>query len=478
MERFSEWIQITFPFLILFLLPKLQKNLHYLISKHLPASFSPVYLSVNLFDGILLVGFLYFALRKINPLSLLRDHMAGFFLLLFLVWTRISLRLVDPIYLSTAHVLFFTFFAGCLCFYLGRFNSLQKKVEKHFGALLFLFVIFSSLQCAIGLGQFAIQKRLDLFFIKEWHTLDAFISIGVPFSELLIGKLVSFTGTSTEILRTYGTMSHPNIFGGFLSLACFAFYFLFLRASTLSQRVLISLLLSAHILALFTTFSRSGTISFLMLTSLFVVYHFKSKVRKSLYSLLAVICLSCVASFALLGPLASERMASLPVSAEKIAANSYRIMSFQLAQKMILANPVSGIGYRQFVNKMDSYIRGENAIVEKLPTHNIYLLLGAETGLVGLFLFCAFLFFVLKGAFSQLGKSSAHFFFFGVSLGSLVVGLVDCYPMTCFFWRMAFFSSLGFSLVRDRSFGREGYRDTLGTALGYVKRGQPVHLGD
>lgn len=424
-------LQIAGGFLFLFLLPKLQKNLHYLFSKCFADV--PPYSYLNLFDCFLVGAGLYCIVKRVSLVAFFREHKSFLCLLLFLIWTRISLMKVAPEYLSRAHVLFFGLFASCMCFPLLSLEFFQKKVFKHFYTLLILFVIFSSFECVIGFSQFILQKPLNLPFLKEWGSLDSFLTSGHPLSQLYIGKIFHFSD-SNLILRSYGTMSHPNIFGGFLSLSCLALYFLFPY-----QRILTSFLLFGHILTLFTTFSRSSGLLFLWLTFLFLLYSIKRLSKASLGSLLSVICLSCATGFVLFSSFAIERACSLPISSEKIAANSPRIRGFLVAKEMIQANPLSGVGYRQFVNQMDPYIRVENAEVEKLPAHNIYLLIAAELGLIGLFLFACFLFFAFNGSFSH----PLHFFVFAAITGVLLVGLFDCYPWTCFFWRMTFFALLG-----------------------------------
>src|SRR3990167_41387 len=109
-------LQITAGFLFLFLFPKVQKNLNYLISKYLPSSLLPSYFHLNFFDCILVGVVLYCLLKRIPLIPFFRRHKSLLFLSLLLIWTRISLVKVDPLYLSRAQVMFFTFFTSCMCF--------------------------------------------------------------------------------------------------------------------------------------------------------------------------------------------------------------------------------------------------------------------------------------------------------------------------------------------------------------------------
>lgn len=428
-------------FLLLFLLAKVQKNIHYLLSQHFLDA--PAYLQWNLFDFFVLGASIYCIWKRVDFISFFRSHKSLLFLLLFLIWTRITLFKVDPMYLSRAHVLFFGFFTACLCLPLLSLEFFRKKIFDHFYTLLGLVVIFSSIECLVGLSQFALQKPLNLPFLQEWQSLDSLIVSGRSLSELYIGQLLNFPETAHLILRSYGTMSHPNILGGFLSFACLALYFLYLKSTSAYQKAAIFFLLFVHIITLFTTFSRSSGLSFLLLTFLFFFYSIKKLSYFHLFSLIGVVTLCCTSGLILFSSCAIDRACSLPISSEKMALNTPRIRGFLVAKEMIVQNPFSGVGHRQFVNKMAPYISKENAAVEKLPAHNIYLLIAAESGLIGFFLFSSLLFFALKELYMSPFCGDIHFFLFGALMGQLLVGLFDCYPLTSFFSRMAFFSILG-----------------------------------
>jgi len=81
-------------------------------------------------------------------------------------------------------------------------------------------------------------------------------------------------------------------------------------------------------------------------------------------------------------------VASLPGISEKPVQERIQLIKFSL--EMIKSNPILGVGLNNFIVRLPEYWQsGQIRLLQ--PVHNIYLLILAETGLVGLIIFLWFL---------------------------------------------------------------------------------------
>lgn len=107
---------------------------------------------------------------------------------------------------------------------------------------------------------------------------------------------------------------------------------------------------------------------------------------------------------------------------------SYRLQSFRLAIDMTLDQPLTGVGLNNYLIAGPSYGMSEEEILFGRPVHNQFLLISAETGLIGLSFFV-----LLLGAWWHLAKIAKRYFlpnqnltwFPQGALGSLVAFVIS-----------------------------------------------------
>lgn len=118
--------------------------------------------------------------------------------------------------------------------------------------------------------------------------------------------------------------------------------------------------------------------------------------------------------------------------------NSSRLGIWSIAGKIIKDNPLKGIGYENFQYAYSQYIekypqfKFEDGYVALHP-HNIFLKFQAELGIVGLLIFCVFLFFTLKMLFGFINKTKDKMMkgivtaIFVALVTFIAMNLIDCY---------------------------------------------------
>lgn len=193
----------------------------------------------------------------------------------------------------------------------------------------------------LGLGQFVFQKTLGSWFY--WLGERSF-NIQTPGIALVKIWGVNF-------LRAYSTFSHPNSFAGFMGAAAIIVY-----ALAQKRKLLLATFLGLGLVLTFSLGAFGGLVLALILV--------KANRKFRLYLPAILIVLSF--GFSYLSPRYFPGNESLQTRLS-LAAGSVRLLS---------TNPFFGVGLNNSVGFM-----------EKLqPVHNVFLLVGAETGLIGLLL--------------------------------------------------------------------------------------------
>ncbi|HKY54908.1 MAG TPA: O-antigen ligase family protein, partial [Anaerolineales bacterium] len=184
---------------------------------------------------------------------------------------------------------------------------------------------------------------------------------------------------SLRVLRSYGTLPHPNILGGFILVSLLGPTSLFLTNKKLNHPALILFALGISLLAL--TFSRSAWLGLIVL-SLILIWKSKNLDRKRLGLLLITAILSFAITLLPYYHLVQARTVNIIAASEKFSFTA-RIWLNQQALYMIRENLFTGVGVGSFTIKLSQRV-GEGYIIE--PVHNLPLLAGTELGLGGLIL--------------------------------------------------------------------------------------------
>lgn len=223
-----------------------------------------------------------------------------------------------------------------------------------------LAVLYSS---AIALAQFIFQRSLGGIF---WWLGERTFNASTP------GIATVFINNQ-DILRPYGTFSHPNSMAGFLLVSLL----FILPFDTLLKKTA----LAAGGLIILLSFSRSAWAAILVLLLIFFLY---KKVRPShlfagiflLITLLTAIPLWFAPGVLFFGDDLVRRV--------ELARAGF---------SMILHSPFFGVGLNNFVPSLPKFAASPAVSWWLQPVHNIFLLLISEIGIIG---FCLLLYLVTR----------------------------------------------------------------------------------
>ena len=249
-------------------------------------------------------------------------------------------------------------------------------------------------------------------------------------------------------LRAYGPFNHPNILGGWLSLSLISGLILLARGkvNTNLRRAIIFLspLLSAGI---FFSFSRAAWLALLAGISMFICFERRNFRRKNMksggyypapqifYSFIFLIILSATFSSLIFTRAdSSNRLENISVSE--------RASQFVQAKGAIFERPIFGTGLNNYTSSLHRSSPALDAYALQ-PVHNIYLLLFAELGLIGLLLFI----FLIHSACRLLLANTTPLIHALPLLILLVIGLFDHYPVSSYVGIIAIFICLGAALA-------------------------------
>lgn len=296
---------------------------------------------------------------------------------------------------------------GLFGLYLASKDFNQIKTDLFNGLICSVFFV-----CLLAIGQFLLGRSLGLWVLGERT-----FSVTTP----LIAR---FNFYEEIFLRPYATFSHPNMLAAFLVLTLpILIYGLPVKLKKL--KLMLGILVTSTI---FITFSRPGLIlgaiqSFLLLRRFWKIW-----------LILGVI----------ITPLVFVRLASV-FTFDTLAVLRRQELS-DYAVKLFIENPLTGIGLNNFINVLaaERVLVGTSRFLQ--PVHNIFLLILAETGLLGIL----GLFGILGMAFLENIRKIDKFS--KVLLGNLLMivflGLFDHYFLTLPQGQRLLFLILGLSFVK------------------------------
>ncbi len=291
------------------------------------------------------------------------------------------------------------------------------------------------LQAVIGIGQYVMQRALGLSFLGE--TAISTQAQGVA--------KIDWDGM--KILRSYGTFSHANVFGGALFMALILSFYKFAD----KMKYLLPLL-AVLIMALIFTFSRSA---FFALVAALLLYMAVNEGKISLkYTILGFsLIVFFIVSFNLEGIFFQRFMFGGDVE-----SGMERMQYFDISKRMLADNPL-GVGMGGFTLYMQDYS------VEKLepwffqPVHNVFLLAANELGLIGgacLILFIGAIFYLLvKNVMDKkIGQNEKGFGYAMIALlgGIITISLFDHYFFSIYQGQALFFICLALASIFLKKF--------------------------
>jgi hypothetical protein len=268
-------------------------------------------------------------------------------------------------------------------------------------------VVSGLIQSAIGIVQFHVQHGLNLFFLGEY----------VP-SVLDQGSgTISISGQKT--LRAYGTMPHPNVFGGFIAFILAIFYYVSRETYTIRQWLMVSCGTFVLWWGLLVSFSRSGWLAAILITIAFISHSVLRKAYKQAIIWAIIVLVSCGTLAIVYMDLVFPRSTDIGVSSQ---ASQYRADFNKYGWEIFKQNNLIGTGVTQYIPSLEQTVTLEPWQYQ--PPHNIVLLYIAELGIIG-FLVSIFTYYKLGFTWNNQNLLTIMLFF-----GIIVIGALDHYLLS------------------------------------------------
>ncbi len=260
--------------------------------------------------------------------------------------------------------------------------SLSPFISMYIGARIIIYIILflilkEKLQPKYILmtftGSALIQLLLVLYQIIEQHSLQGIAYLfGERYFSISTPGIAKISLQGVEILRGYGSFSHPNSLAGFFVLL---YSYVLFEKKFNKFLVLKYFFMSIATLLIFLSFSKVGIITFLIVTSYYVFKTIQCKLCK-----IARILLISVLSL-------------LFISTQgDLLSYQKRIYLIQSATQIILQHPLFGTGIGAYIVAQAEFPIPYSYLFLQ-PVHNIFLLLLAEIGIIP---FSILIFFIYK----------------------------------------------------------------------------------
>jgi putative inorganic carbon (hco3(-)) transporter len=257
--------------------------------------------------------------------------------------------------------------------------------------------------------------------------LQYFTKFGASISVIIAGKTP----------RIEATMGNPNSFGAYLVIVIFPIIMLCLYERENKRKLFYISLALLTMVNLIMTLSRNAWLSFF--TGLFALVF--------IYNWRFVYFIAAALGTALFIPQVYGRILQF----KDMSQNDGRIKVWNTALKMIQEHPLIGVGNGNFVVHYNSYVDRFPELripnVYNFPTHNAYLKLQSELGILGTLAFVLVLFFLLKDLLSLLHYSSGYYkyFYTGIFVSALCMLVLNFFDNILFvpqaavpFWILIF----------------------------------------
>ncbi len=299
-----------------------------------------------------------------------------------------------------------------------------RAVKFDVAKLMWAFVMSAGLQAGIGIWQFLSQET----FSSKW--------LGMALHDPAVPGIFVVETAFRRWLRAYGSLPHPNMLAGFLAAAMFFTIWLYQKTVKSFKKILLPAIFVILSFGLFATFSKSVILGFsaAMILWLAGFFIFKKSREEKNYLLKFILIFIVVA--AVFSVIFWEPVGTRIYGAERleIKSTAERLNYFDQAWQLIKNHPVLGVGLGNYTLAVHNEINPNLRAWDYQPVHNIYLLILAELGIMGLLLWLVLLFFIIK----QL--PIAHY---PLLITILAIGLFDHYLWTLYFGVILFWLILG-----------------------------------
>ncbi|MCK5510312.1 O-antigen ligase family protein [Candidatus Parcubacteria bacterium] len=314
--------------------------------------------------------------------------------------------------------------------------------------LMFNFFLGVFASASLGIWQFLNQSS----FANKWLGLAAH-DPSVPGASVVeaIGNL----GLGERWLRAYGTLDHPNILGGLLTLGAIIVILTVLCLKETEGKETVAgykyiiltyyLLFITSLFALFFTFSRAAWLAFVVGLFIILIIALIKKDRFGQIQILKIILVSSVLFFILFTSFQNLVLVRVKGGSRlEQKSNIERLDSNKAAVDIFKDNWLIGVGMGNYTTEL-AKINPSHPAYFYQPTHNAYLLIAAEIGIFGIALF---LYLILYISYSILKSEKIY-------KTPLIIALIILLTFDHWLWSLHFgvlflFFALGFVFIGDK----------------------------
>lgn len=389
----------------------------------------------------------------------------GLIVLLLCFW--IIRKLKKPFRFSgkiTASAIVFLVFILYILMSALRTNPLQNSVYSVVKLLELSFLFFYIIT---SIPQVISAKRLTCL-LAIGVIGESFLAIAQFIHQGTIGGLLYLLGERTFtastpgianaslngelLMRSYGTFPHPNVLGGYLLISMVLIFFVLFPTLKKAWRFLAVAALLVGTVGLVLTLSRVAIFLWVSFVVGVFVWQLVSAQKRKLeagITLLAVFVLG-LTFYQLLLP----RFSQTTLVEEAVVQ---RQLLMESSYQMIAQHPLLGVGVGQFLPTLSTIQSPLSLGLYLQPVHNIFLLLTAEIGVLGLCFVILFFGNCYLRLWRSLKSKKADPLPFALLIClsmMLVMGLFDHYWLTL--QQGQLLSTIVLGLVRQRPFDRIG----------------------
>ncbi|HEX2579266.1 MAG TPA: O-antigen ligase family protein [Rhabdochlamydiaceae bacterium] len=407
-------------YLLVLLIPfqqRLYKGLRS-FSKSLISAPVPEYFEIHL-DGFIsdfvLVGMIFWCVKKIQWKTFWEQE--NKYLSLFLLFALISIIHSDfATYLVPYWRWMHLALPAFLFFIVSQIPFSFKKIAQ-------ISMAVALIESVLAIAQYFAQHSLGLKGLGE-ATLLAKHYVGPHFpmgggSIWLFDQFFHGARIHDFVLRASGTLSHPNILGGFMVFGLLMTYYVW---SVSQKRGWINLAILLQTFCLFITYSRAAIFVAAFTTAAWVALTWIRE--KKIPTLFWVSAASALLSLGLLYPQIFYRGGIVSYNEVSHASDTLRMTVQDVGLAMFKAHPFLGVGFNNYMLTFATFA----VEIPATYIHNVYLHLCVETGLFGLLaliLFCAFI--LVKGWKRR--QRPEVITCLCIFMGLLLIGMADFYPL-------------------------------------------------
>jgi O-antigen ligase len=322
------------------------------------------------------------------------------------------------------------YFSGKLVLALGLF-WVVKKIEFSWKKLVVVLLLAGALQGALGVGQFLLQGT----FSSKW--------LGMSAHQTAQGGASVLENSSGRWLRAYGSFPHPNILGGYLAIILLI---IIIQNTSKSQKISINKYFMLYVICymiifsgLIVSFSRSAWLVFALGWG--ILFWLQKERRRELVKMLLIFIVTALIWLSAFSPLFLARTQG-EARLEKKSVDD-RVEYVVQAKEITREHFWLGVGAGNYTNAVREK-NPQKKIWEIQPVHNVFLLVSAELGLVGLTLWLIFL-----GSVFLMGYKKNKIFTLVLYASCFMLYVLDHWLWTSHFGLLFFFLLLGLVLGEE-----------------------------